>query len=403
MSVLLLILGLILFIGLVVIHEFGHFTVARRNGVEAEEFGIGFPPRLWVKRIKSKRGDFDFTLNALPIGGFVKLKGEHDADTQKGTFGAASLKVKAKIMLAGVAMNLVVALVLFTAVALVGMPQIISKSSGVINEDQFTVASDERITRSDVVTYGIVADSPAAAAGIQPGDVLVSVSVIGQEPIVLTEPQQLPEWTSQNAGQEVAIELRRDGQTQTVSATLLSEEEVEASRNSDGVVTKGYLGLSDLALIQTKRYTWSAPVVAVGLSGQITKLTFQGIGTALKGLGSAIAGLVTFNSEARQQGQADASEQVSGPLGIFFVLKASAESGFIMLLFIIAFISLALAIMNILPIPALDGGRLYLTLIYRALNKPLTQKAEEAIVGTSFAALMILFILITIVDAKRFF
>ena len=403
MSVLLLILGLILFIGLVVIHEFGHFTVARRNGVEAEEFGIGFPPRLWVKRIKSKRGDFDFTLNALPIGGFVKLKGEHDADTQKGTFGAASLKVKAKIMLAGVAMNLVVALVLFTAVALVGMPQIISKSSGVINEDQFTVASDERITRNDVVTYGIVADSPAAAAGIQSGDVLVSVSVIGQEPIALTEPQQLSEWTSQNAGQEVAIELRRDGQTQTVSATLLSEEEVEASRNSDGAVTKGYLGLSDLALIQTKRYTWSAPVVAVGLSGQITKLTFQGIGTALKGLGSAIAGLVTFNSEARQQGQADASEQVSGPLGIFFVLKASAESGFIMLLFIIAFISLALAIMNILPIPALDGGRLYLTLIYRALNKPLTQKAEEAIVGTSFAALMILFILITIVDAKRFF
>lgn len=403
MSVLLLILGLILFIGLVVIHEFGHFTVARRNGVEAEEFGIGFPPRLWVKRIKSKRGDFDFTLNALPIGGFVKLKGEHDADTQKGTFGAASLKVKAKIMLAGVAMNLVVALVLFTAVALVGMPQIISKSSGVINEDQFTVASDERITRNDVVTYGIVADSPAAAAGIQSGDVLVSVSVIGQEPIALTEPQQLSEWTSQNAGQEVAIELRRDGQTQTVSATLLSEEEVEASRNSDGAVTKGYLGLSDLALIQTKRYTWSAPVVAVGLSGQITKLTFQGIGTALKGLGSAIAGLVTFNSEARQQGQADASEQVSGPLGIFFVLKASAESGFIMLLFIIAFISLALAIMNILPIPALDGGRLYLTLIYRVLNKPLTQKAEEAIVGTSFAALMILFILITIVDAKRFF
>lgn len=403
MSVLLLILGLILFIGLVVIHEFGHFTVARRNGVEAEEFGIGFPPRLWVKRIKSKRGDFDFTLNALPIGGFVKLKGEHDADTQKGTFGAASLKVKAKIMLAGVAMNLVVALVLFTAVALVGMPQIISKSSGVINEDQFTVASDERITRNDVVTYGIVADSPAAAAGIQSGDVLVSVSVIGQEPIALTEPQQLSEWTSQNAGQEVAIELRRDGQTQTVSATLLSEEEVEASRNSDGAVTKGYLGLSDLALIQTKRYTWSAPVVAVGLSGQITKLTFQGIGTALKGLGSTIAGLVTFNSEARQQGQADASEQVSGPLGIFFVLKASAESGFIMLLFIIAFISLALAIMNILPIPALDGGRLYLTLIYRALNKPLTQKAEEAIVGTSFAALMILFILITIVDAKRFF
>src|SRR5688500_5453022 len=106
MSVLLLIIGLVLFIGLVVIHELGHFIVARRNGVEAEEFGIGFPPRAWSKKIKGKNGKpgFVFSLNWLPIGGFVKLKGESDAATEPGTLGAAKAWPKAKIMLAGVAM-----------------------------------------------------------------------------------------------------------------------------------------------------------------------------------------------------------------------------------------------------------------------------------------------------------
>jgi regulator of sigma E protease len=87
MSVLLLIFGLVLFVGLIVVHEFGHFIVARRNGVDVEEFGIGFPPRIWGRKTKSK---FIFSINWLPLGGFVKLKGEHDADTAAGSFGAAT-------------------------------------------------------------------------------------------------------------------------------------------------------------------------------------------------------------------------------------------------------------------------------------------------------------------------
>ncbi|MGH7237873.1 MAG: site-2 protease family protein, partial [Candidatus Saccharimonadales bacterium] len=106
MSVGLLILGIFLFIMLVVVHELGHFIVARRNGVGAEEFGIFFPPRLWKKRIKSAKGDYDLSINLLPLGGFVRLHGEHDSDTEPGTYGAAILKNKMKIMLAGVAMNL---------------------------------------------------------------------------------------------------------------------------------------------------------------------------------------------------------------------------------------------------------------------------------------------------------
>src|SRR3982750_385966 len=106
MSLFLLILGLVLFIGLVVIHEWGHFIMARRNGVKVEEFGIFFPPRLFKHKTK---GGWLFTINALPLGGFVRLKGEHDSDTDKGSFGAASVWAKTKIMGAGVVMNFLVA------------------------------------------------------------------------------------------------------------------------------------------------------------------------------------------------------------------------------------------------------------------------------------------------------
>jgi regulator of sigma E protease len=144
--------------------------------------------------------------------------------------------------------------------------------------------------------------------------------------------------------------------------------------------------------------------VAVGLSAQFTQLTLKGIGTALSGLGGIIAGGVTGNTEARQQAQTEASSQVSGPLGIYFVLKGGSSLGILFMLFIIAIISLTLAIMNVLPVPALDGGRLYLMLASRLTKaKRLTPKMEENIVGASFMLLIGLIILITIVDVKRFF
>src|SRR6202050_4706847 len=102
MSTILIFVGLILFVGLVVFHEFGHFIMARRGGVEVEEFGLGFPPKLFKKRTK---GGWLFTINLLPLGGFVKLKGEHDTDTEPGSFGAASLWAKTKIMAGGAFFN----------------------------------------------------------------------------------------------------------------------------------------------------------------------------------------------------------------------------------------------------------------------------------------------------------
>ena len=111
MQILFFVLGFLLFIGLILIHEWGHFIVARRNGVEVEEFGLGLPPRAYSKKLKSGMA---LSLNWLPLGGFVKLKGEHDSDVRRGSLGAASLVAKSKIMLAGVAMNALAGLLLLT-------------------------------------------------------------------------------------------------------------------------------------------------------------------------------------------------------------------------------------------------------------------------------------------------
>lgn len=373
MWVLLLILGILLFIGLVIVHEFGHFLVARRNGVEVEEFGIGFPPRAWKR--KTKKG-FIFSLNWLPIGGFVKLKGENDSASDKGSFGAATFWVKTKIMLAGVAMNLLVAFVLLTVLAAIGMPKIL--------DNQFTVASDTKILKNDVLVGYVEPGSPAEKAGLQVRDRLIAIQPIPVDSIgdvaaqTITSASQLPEVTEQFLGKEVSIAFERDGKAKSAAVQL---------RNQDEVNGKAYLGVSPTEYT-LQRSTWSAPIVALGLLKQFTIATFQGLGTAIAAL---------FQGDG-----AKASEQVSGPVGIIAVLKEGSFLGYQFILFVIAIISLSLAIMNILPIPALDGGRFYVLLLSRIFGRKLSQDMEERIVGTSFVFLILLIILITIVDVNRF-
>jgi regulator of sigma E protease len=396
MGVVFLIIGIVLFIGLVVVHELGHFLVARRNGVEAEEFGIFFPPKIWSRKIKGKEGKkgFIFSINLLPLGGFVRLKGEHDADIGPGSFGAASLWAKTKIMLAGVGVNFVVALILFTILAWVGMPQLI--------DNQFTVGSDTKVVKSEVLVGDVLSGSPADKAGLQSRDQLLAIAPASQPQKVrnLSNANKLPDITKQLAGQKVMLTFARNGQTHHATATLLSKQTVTTSLKTNH--PKGYLGITS-SEYKLQRSTWSAPVVAIGLSKQITVLTFKGLGTAIKGLGSTIAGLATSNKTAREAGQTQASDQVSGPVGIFVILKDGSELGFQLMLMIVAVISLTLAIMNILPIPALDGGRLFVTYIARLLRKRVSKQVEDLVYGTSFALLLGLIALVTVVDVKRFF
>lgn len=371
----LLILGLILFIGLVLVHEWGHYIVARRNGVEVEEFGLFFPPRA---KVLTKKNGTEYTLNWLPLGGFVKLKGENDADTKPGTFGAATTWVKSKIMFAGVAMNLLTAFVILTILALVGMPKLI--------DDQFTVKSDTKVVKNEVLTNSVENGSPADKAGIKQGDVLRSIQEPGQSASTITQAEDLPAITKKYAGKEVKITYVSGGDEKNSITTLRTEKTVNESKKTDN--PKGYIGIvpSEYSL---QRSTWSAPLVAIGLIKQFTILTFQGLGTAISSL---------FHGDTQK-----ASEQVSGPIGIFVVLKEGTLLGFEFILMVIAIISLSLAIMNALPIPALDGGRLFVLLVSRVLKKPLTKETEEWIHGAGFLFLIGLIILISIVDVNRFF
>jgi regulator of sigma E protease len=417
MAVVLLVVGLVLFVGLVVIHEFGHFIVARRNGVEVEEFGIGFPPKIWSRKT---RGGFIFSINLLPLGGFVRLKGEHDSDTEKGTFGAATTWAKTKIMAAGVAMNLLAAFVLFMVLAWIGMPQMIN--------NQFTVKSDTKIASQELLAGGIQSGSPAAKAGLTSRDQLIGAwtgtsakSIVGdcaypilghsmnatchQNAIPLSvnfrSATSLVNFTKDHAGQTVGLLVKRNGKFyMTAPITLLTNKVVAASEKTNN--PKGHIGISPVSYT-LQRSTWSAPVVALGVMKQFTILTFQGLGSALKGLGSIIAGFTTHNTVARQSGQTQASSQVSGPVGIFMILKDGSALGYQLMLMIVAVISLSLAIMNVLPIPALDGGKVFVTYVSRLFRKRISETVEDWVYGTSFAFLLALIAIITVVDVKHFF
>lgn len=395
MQVLIFALGILMFIGLVLIHEWGHFFTARRNGVDVEEFGLGFPPRIKGKRLKS---GMILSLNWLPIGGFVKLKGEHDSDEREGSLGAASLWTKAKVMLAGVIMNLLAGLLILTVLAWIGMPKLLTVDN--IGQNQFTVASDTKVTHQLVLTGQILPGSPADKAGLRTSDTLVSISN-GSQTRDLKTPDQVRNATTAFAGQKVTITYKRSGQVLQTHTQLLSKKVVQASLKTDS--PKGYLGIIPNGL-QIQRSTWSAPIVALGLTKQVFVLTFQGLGHALAGLGSAIAGTVTGNHQARENGQTQASSQVGGPVAIGVALWDYGSLGLHFMLFLIALISLTLALMNVLPIPALDGGRLAMMLVSRGIfRRPLSRAMEERIVGASFVLLLALVALVTVVDVKRFF
>lgn len=393
MSLGLLILGLVLFVLLVVLHEFGHFIVAGRNGVHSEEFGIFFPPRLWSR--KTKNG-VTFSINLLPLGGFVRLKGEHDSAKGPHTYGNASLYVKAKILLAGIAMNVVTAFVLLMILALVGMPQLIN--------NQFTVKKDSHTieqSTSYVTVNSVEPNSPASSIGLKSGDTLISFGTTGHT-VQITNGDQLAQLGKQYAGQKVTLVYKKSNQQFKTQVTLRSAKTIQLAASHHH--QEGYLGILDDTNqkgITLERSTWSAPIVAGGIVVQYTGLTFQAVGHAIRGLASTIAGGVTHNKSARENGQTQATKQLAGPYEIFEILKNGSILGYQFVLMIVAIISLSLAIVNLLPIPALDGGKLLMTAIFRLLKKPLTEQTEVLAYGTSFLLLLILMVLITVAEVRN--
>ena len=385
MLVLGIIVGLIILVLLVVVHELGHGIVARRNGVVVEEFGVGFPPKAWGKKIKHSilGKNVLFTLNWLPLGGFVKLQGEHDSAEKKGDYGAASYWVKTKILLAGVVMNWIVAIVLLSIVSLFGMPKIV--------ENQFTIPSDTTVVSHPLRVGLVTPDSAAEKAGLKVGDEILRLNGAS-----VTTSAELRTVTEENRGKDVEIIYSRANEESSVQAKLADKTTAE----------KGYLGVAT-GERQDLRSTWSAPLVGVGTTAQFTWVTLEGTAKiawdALKGFVQSLS----FSEQTRKAGGEElntVSQSVAGPVGILgTIFPQGLQAGFKQLTFLAAIISLSLAVMNTLPIPALDGGRWFTMTIFKLLKRPLTKEREEKIQTIGFLVLMGLVILVTFSDVGKFF
>ncbi len=398
-----IIIGLLILMLLVIAHEFGHFIMARRNGVKVNEFGIGFPPRAiaWVKKevevngekklkwVKIPKDEWDqkqdslvFSINWLPIGGFCSLDGESAADHRKGTFGAASFWAKTKILFGGVLMNWLIAFVLLTVLAFTGMPQFL--------QNQFYVKDDAQVTGSGVIVNDVIEGSPAEKAGFRDGD---KITYAGDNLVLY--PDTISEYGREHAGGSAEYTVERNGETKQLTAEL---------NGADAEYTLGVQMSYGQSFV---RSTWSAPIVGVGTTLQLTGETFKSLGQLVWNLISGVARQFSFDGNVRESGKADiaaAGDAVSGPVGIIGVIfPAFAQTGLTNLTFLAALISVSLACMNVLPIPALDGGRWLLIAIYKLRHKELTKEKEEKIVSRAFTVLLALIALITILDIIKLF
>lgn len=379
-----IIIGVIVLTVLVVAHELGHALVARRYGTVVEEFGVGFPPKVWAKKLKKSflGKDVTYSFNALPLGGFVKLQGEHDDDAGPGDYGRLTFWQKTQVLLAGVAVNWILAIILVTVLAWIGLPKVLP--------NQFSVPSDTQTISRPVQLASLSSGMPGDKAGLKVGDEITRFA--GQS---IATPEQLTQLAKEHKGQTVTATYVRGGVESTARVAL----------RADNTDQKGYLGAS-LGQQQLIRTTWSAPVVGVGATLQMTWVTLKGVVEIIwNGLSGLVMKVIPSHSVQEQANAqlATVGQSVAGPLSIFGILFPAAEqAGTVYVLMMAAIISLTLAVMNTLPIPALDGGRWFVMALYRLRRKRLTKEAEEKIHGVGFMVLMGLMVLVTIADIGKF-
>ena len=426
------VVGFLVLMLLVIAHEFGHFLAARRNGVNVLEFGIGFPPRAVAWRKDPKTGKWKrlpkkewekekvtkvvysdakdksltqkgmiFSINWLPIGGFCQMDGESDADTRAGTFGKASFWSKTKILFAGVTMNWLVAIVILTVLAWVGMPEFL--------DNQFTVPQDTRVDFVPVQVTSVADGSPAAKGGIQTGDLILGIKTAdGTEVLNQISSNEIRDYNESHPGEEVTYIIQSPGAEQCVELPCRQDESLPVK---DVTITLNpadadyLLGVTMTTSQKTLYSTWSAPVVGIGVTAQITGETFKGLGIMVWNLITGIGSQFSPDLAVRENGQQAISavgDSVSGPIGIIGVLfPAFTAAGPTNLAFLAALISVSLACMNVLPIPALDGGRWFLIAIYKMRGKKLSKETEEKIVSRAFMVLLALIVIVTVLDIVR--
>jgi regulator of sigma E protease len=351
---------------LILVHEWGHFIAAKKTGMRVDEFGIGFPPTLWSRQI----GETNYKLNALPIGGYVKILGEDgesgelSLSDQSRTFTARPYWAQAIVLLAGVTMNIVLAWFLLFCIAIIGTTTAIDES----------IASES----SALTVAGVLPSSPASILPV--GAKITDVTSSNGAQLNVLLPSSFISFVSENSETSIRISYEYEEVNTTVDLLPVSgliPDEPE----------RAILGVQ-LALFDTVSYSFF---------GAITQATYQ----TVYFLKSIVVGVVTFFS-GLFTGNAALSD-VAGPVGIVGYVGEAATFGFTALLFFTAIISLNLAVINLLPIPALDGGRLVFVVIEAIMRRPINQSIAAKINTFGFLFLIMVMILVTISDIGKFF
>lgn len=362
-----IIIFIITLLVLVLIHEFGHFLVAKRFGIKVLEFGFGIPPKIWGKKI----GETIYSLNWLPLGGFVRLLGEDEVDmVTVGTKGLHSKDFRAKtvwqrimVVVAGVTMNLVLAWILFYIV-------IIAQNFKIIYP----------VIEPGVYIGRVEANFPAQQAGIKPGEKLISVD--GQKASDIDTARKL---IKAKEGLPVTLTLGdSDGNNpRQVNVT---------PKKVDKDVLIGVI----FSPIPFKQYSTPVEKLFSGItySWDLTRVTFIGLGNLIGQLFYGDFGKV--------------SQSVSGPVGLAVITNEILSSGGIMMvllpyLWFVGVISLTLSIFNVLPIPALDGGRLLFLVIEAISGQRIKENVERLVHQVGFAVLLALALLVTYSDIRKLF
>lgn len=349
---------------LVFIHELGHYAVARWIGVHVEEFGFGLPPRIWGKKV----GRTIYSINWLPIGGFVKLAGEdessdlHEGNASKNVqqfFWARSKKERSAILLAGVTMNFLLAVGITTYLLTQGVY--------------------ERTGR--VHLENVVAGSPAETAGLQVNDVIVSAEEyhanIADTALSISpkNPKELIDFTNSHKGREVLVTVLRDGET--ITTVLIPRVESPEGEGPMGVA------ISDL---EERKYSLlQAP-------GKALIMNLERARDMLVGLGTVLSRVIRLQSPGAD---------VAGPIGIAQVTGQAVRFGFKAVLEFMSILSLNLAVLNILPIPALDGGRFLFVFLEKILGRKVRPAFEQSTHQIGMIVLLILIGLVSINDILR--
>lgn len=354
---------IVLFV-LILVHEWGHFIAAKKTGMRVDEFGIGFPPKL----LGIKKGETEYTLNALPIGGFVRIFGENMeqeasvGDDKDRAFSARPYWAQAVVLVAGVTMNVIFAWFLFVITFMVGVP----------------TAVDEATASPEAVLYisGILPGSPLSDV-VPPGAQIVTVNTEA-ETLPNPTPGSFSEFVQANPDTPVSLTYRVGDTEDTVSVTPVTGL-------IPGEPERVAVGVS-LAMVETKQSSFFEALSAASVS------TYNGLVNITIGLTTLIVDAV--------RGTADLS-QVAGPVGIVGMVGDAATFGLTALLTFTAMISLNLAVINMLPIPALDGGRLVFVAIEAITRKPINPVWVGRTNLIGFALLMLLMVLVTWSDISK--